>query len=149
MSVVERSAVVDAVVRLGFKQFLGWLVSRQEERMLRVLFVPRYRPWISVNCAEKSWTCVVRTPARYTKSSICNKMPISKRAILFLVFVLMFSVFVASISNLISVGESTPKISSDRQNEDIDPNTDSRVNNVTLGKAPDHLIWFIQVCTVK
>jgi len=76
-------------------------------------------------------------------------MPISKRAILFLVFVLMFSVFVASISNLISVGESTPKISSDRQNEDIDPNTDSRVNNVTLGKAPDHLIWFIQVCTVK
>lgn len=75
-------------------------------------------------------------------------MPISKRAILFLVFVLMFSVFVASISNLISVGESTPKISSDRQNEDIDPNTDSRVNNVTLGKAPDHLIWFIQISDI-
>jgi hypothetical protein len=76
-------------------------------------------------------------------------MPISKRTILFLVFVLLFSVFVASISNLISVDENTPKISSSRENEDVDPNTDSRVNNVTLGKAPDHLIWFVQVCTVK
>jgi len=76
-------------------------------------------------------------------------MPISKTAILFLVFVLMFSVFVASISNLISVGESTTMTSSSRQNEDVDPDTDSRVNNITLGKAPDHLIWFIQVCTVK
>lgn len=72
-------------------------------------------------------------------------MPISKTAILFLVFVLMLSVFVASISNLISVGGSTPMTLS-RQTED-DPNTDSRVDNVTLGKAPDHLIWFIQVCT--
>jgi len=76
-------------------------------------------------------------------------MPISKTAILFLVFVLMFSVFVASISNLISVGGSTPMTSSSKQNEDVDPNIDSRVNNVTLGKAPDHLIWFIQVCAVK
>jgi hypothetical protein len=76
-------------------------------------------------------------------------MPISKTAILFLVFVLMFSVFVASISNLISVGESTSMTSSSRQNEDVDPDTDSRVNNITLGKAPDHLIWFVQVCTVK
>jgi hypothetical protein len=76
-------------------------------------------------------------------------MPIPKTAILFLVFVLMLSVFVASISNLISVGESTPMTSSSRQTEDVDLNTDSRVDNVTLGKAADHLIWFIQVCTVK
>jgi hypothetical protein len=60
----------------------------------------------------------------------------------------MFSVFVASISNLISVGESTHMTSSSRQNEGVDPNTNSRLDNVT-GKAPDHLIWFIQVCTVK
>jgi hypothetical protein len=59
----------------------------------------------------------------------------------------MLSVFVASISNLISVGGSTA-ITSSRQTEDVDPNTDSRIHNVTLGKAPDHLIWFIQVCTV-
>lgn len=60
----------------------------------------------------------------------------------------MLSVFVASISNLISIGGSTPVTSSLRRIEDTEPNTDSRVNNITLGEASEHLIWFIQISDI-
>jgi hypothetical protein len=77
-------------------------------------------------------------------------MPISKTAIIFIVFVLTLSVFVANISNLISVVENKPVTYSSRRIEDAETNAGQRkAKNLTLGKLPEHLIWFIQVCIVK
>jgi hypothetical protein len=91
------------------------------------------------------------TPALQVRSNIVyNKMPISKTAIIFIVFVLTLSAFVANISNLISVVEKTPVTYSSRRMEDNEINADQReATKVTLGKSSEHLMWFIQVCIVK
>ncbi|PNF33569.1 hypothetical protein B7P43_G16995 [Cryptotermes secundus] len=75
-------------------------------------------------------------------------MPNSKTAIIFLVFALMLSVFVANISNLISVGENARVPVSSRRMNDIELNADQRTNNVTIGKSSEHLIWFIQISDI-
>lgn len=77
-------------------------------------------------------------------------MPVSKTAIIFIVFVLTLSAFVANISNLISVVEKTPVTYSSRRTEDTETNAGQReATKVTLGKSPERLMWFIQVCIVN
>jgi hypothetical protein len=77
-------------------------------------------------------------------------MPSSKTAIIFLVFVLMLSVFVANIANLIDVGGNAHVPVASRGINDVQSNADQRTaNNLSIGKSSEHLMWFIQVCAIK
>ncbi|XP_021929537.1 transmembrane protein 62-like isoform X2 [Zootermopsis nevadensis] len=72
-------------------------------------------------------------------------MPVSKITIILIVFVLTLSVFVANISNLISVMEKNPS----RRMEDTETNVDqSEATKLTLGNSPEHLMWFIQISDI-
>ncbi|KAJ4435764.1 hypothetical protein ANN_18383, partial [Periplaneta americana] len=76
-------------------------------------------------------------------------MPISKTAIIFLVFVLMLSVFVANISNLISVGDNMEVTYHSRRTEETEMNTEQREGkNFTLGNSPEHIMWFMQISDI-
>lgn len=75
-----------------------------------------------------------------------RKMRLSKITILVLICIIVLSVFVAKISNLITIKyefESPSETENPSKKNPIPVDPDP--NQLLLGDSPDHLMWFIQV----
>ncbi|PSN33115.1 hypothetical protein C0J52_15540 [Blattella germanica] len=75
-------------------------------------------------------------------------MPASKTALIFLVFVFMMSVFVANISNLISVGDDLSTAHYTRRKEEESSSESKGSHDPLIGSSPEHLIWFVQISDI-
>lgn len=72
-------------------------------------------------------------------------MIISKTALVFLTFLIIFSVFVANVANLISV-----EIPTDNQRNvyQVHHHSQHNQNHTLISKDEDHLIWFLQISDI-
>lgn len=66
-------------------------------------------------------------------------MFITKTVLMLLTFLILIAVFLAKVSNLISVEVN------DIENDDIKKYDVSTIRNQTISNKLDHIIWFIQV----
>lgn len=72
---------------------------------------------------------------------MCAKMGYTKSAVLFLILIIICSVFVANVSNLISVGGNAAWRPTSKEGQLKAATQDG----ARMGNSTDHLMWFLQV----